>query len=185
MVDDAVNVKAEEAGRVVVDGDRWLRRLGMPYFTLAILREMRVGDEVILLDYDGPSILPGGEPPGRVGASIEKVRGGNWYFSALWMLHVGHATRRPHIFTFGTFRVETGRRLSWEGKDTGAMRSFERVVRLSVRLARMARFAGDRTSARRMEPYPWLDHDFTRTDVPFLTTIAAAPLGTGPGEASR
>ncbi|WP_321874500.1 hypothetical protein [Burkholderia ubonensis] len=161
----------KQTQRIVCDADPWLRRLGLPYYTLAILRDMRVGDEVVLFDYEGPCIVPGGDTPGRVAAMVERVKG-EWRFEALWMVGIGkNDKRRGTIWTFGRFKVEKSRRLSWPEKDMAAMRSFERIVRLSNRLAKMARAAGDSSSRRAMTPYPYRHYDDVLAVAPFLTTL--------------
>ncbi|MBN3780472.1 hypothetical protein G3O06_23445 [Burkholderia sp. Ac-20345] len=165
----------DHSQRITVDADPWLRRLGLPYYTLAILRDMRIDDEVVLFDYDGPCIVPGGDTPGRVAALVERVKG-QWRYEALWMIGVGKCNmRRGTIWTFGTFKVEKGRRLSWPEKDMAAMRLFERVVRLSNRLARMARASGDKSSSKALTPYPYRNYGDVLAAAPFLTTLVPPP----------
>lgn len=163
------------ADRIVRDADPWLRRLGLPYYTLSILLEMRVGDEVVLFDYDGPPIVPGATVRGRGVARIERCRDGQWRYDALWMLGIGKLYQRGTIWTFGAFKVQKFRRLSWEVKDAEAMRVFEHVLRLSSRLARMARARGDCVSMQALKPYPYRDLDAVASDVPLLETLAPMP----------
>ncbi|WP_323117747.1 hypothetical protein [Burkholderia alba] len=161
--------------RVVRDVNVWLQKLGLPPQTLAIARGMRIGSEIILFDYIGPSAFPDGTPS-RAYASIERRTGSTWCCSALWTIHVGQAARRGTILADGTFKIENNKKISWAAKEFQSIRRFERVVNLSKQLSRMALIAGDQWSAALLRPYPRYVEYPLCYNVPFLNTIAAPHL---------
>jgi hypothetical protein len=143
---------------VVIDGDKLLRDLRLPYFTIAMLRGMKLGASYELFDVYGPSL--GCSEPASAGACIEKIKGG-YMLSALWMLNVGKAKRRGHLwspsvvlkllpnrkFAVSDVFVSARRPISLDG-----LKLFVRIVRLGHRLADMATAAGDKEAARKLRP---------------------------------
>mgnify|MGYP003597351062 CR=1 FL=1 len=86
---------------MIIDGDKLLRDLRLPYYTIAMLRDMKHGDSYELFDVYGPAMHPGTDAdPANAGARIEKVKGG-YVLSALWMLHIGKAQKRGHMWSPG------------------------------------------------------------------------------------
>lgn len=161
--------------RIAYDINVWLHRLGLPPQTLTIAQGMRIGSEIILFCYIGPSAFLDGIPS-RAFASIERHTGSTWRYSALWTLHVGHAARRGTILSDGIFKIENNKKISWAAKEVQPIRCFERVVKLSRQLSRMALVAGDRWSAALLRPYPRYVEYPLCYNVPFLNTIAAPHL---------
>lgn len=141
----------------LIDGNRLLRDLRLPYWTFAQLRDMRAGEAYNLFDVAGPPVfgLPGGTPS-EASASVERVPGG-LVLSALWMLHVGaSAHRRAHVLVPGVrLAVRPGRQFAavgWDPSADNGLRLFIRVVRFAHRLADLAEARGDREAAEQMRP---------------------------------
>lgn len=40
---------------LVIDGHSWMRMLRFPYYTVAKIRQMKVGEQLSLFDFVGPS----------------------------------------------------------------------------------------------------------------------------------
>lgn len=171
---------------MILDGDKLLRDLRLPYYTIAMLREMKLGDSYELFDVYGPSMFKGVETdPANASARIEKVKGG-YRLSALWMLHIGKAKRRGHMWSPGvTLKLLPGRKFELvpaKGTDGqqvahGGLRLFIRINRLAHRLATMAKAAGAKDDARTLQPTMMseVDHRCGYT-VAFLDTLAAESL---------
>lgn len=126
---------------MILDGDRLLRDLRLPYYTIAMLREMKVGDCYELFDVYGPSMFKNGDTeldPANASASIERIKGG-YRLSAGWMLHIGKARRRGHMWAPGvTLKLLPGRKFELvpaKGADgekvaLAGLRLFIRINRL-------------------------------------------------------
>lgn len=166
---------------IVFDGHDWAGRLRLPYWTIAKLREMRVGDELPIFEFFGPPMLEN-LGPSRVSCCVQREKG-LWRLDVLWMAHIGKARKRGHIWSWVNFHLGAGSMvtlLSEEGQDASELLRAEfqvrRVCRLVGRLQRMADRAGDRRSMVSMMPSP--GHWRRESDVvPFLQQIAAHPLG--------
>lgn len=166
---------------IVFDGHDWMGRLRLPYWTIAKIREMRVGDELPIFEFSGPPMTERIEST-RVACHVRRARGA-FLLEVLWMAHVGKASKRGHIWSWVYFHLGTGSTvtlLGEEGKTESEILSAEssvrRVCRLVQRLQRMAERAGDRHSMVSMMPMPghWRDENGV---VPFLQTIVAPMLG--------
>jgi hypothetical protein len=166
---------------MIVDGDQLLRDLRLPYYTIAILRNMKVGDRFELFDVCGPSMFEGGDPS-SASAGIERVKGGH-NLSALWMLHIGNARRRGHLWASGVkLKLLAGRRFeilteSDAGEAKATLQSFVCICRLAHRLAAMATAAGDLKAAWLLRPMMTNEvADRYGHEIGFLNSIAARPL---------
>ena len=135
---------------VVIDADPWLRSCRLPYCTLARFRAMRVGDVYLLVDFDGPGIVPA--VGGRGAVHLERERGA-YVLGAVWTLHLGrNARRRGHLWVPAMrFRILSGRRLELlEDKGPGApldgLRLASVVLRRAALLSRWARASGEQSA---------------------------------------
>lgn len=137
---------------MLIDADRWLRGTGLPYWTVAKLREMKVGEVLSLVDFEGPGIT--GALTGSARVVVERKRG-YWSFSALWLLYVGrNAFRRGTLWAPDVhFRVKPGRTLEFIGNDDGSDYILQ-VLRRCRHLAKWAKDAGDRKAYVAMLPFP-------------------------------
>lgn len=172
---------------LIIDGDKLLRDLRLPYYTIAMLRDMKVGDSYELFQVYGPSMLPGtGADPAYAGARIEKVKGG-YELSALWMLHIGKATKRGHMWVPAVklkllpgrkFELVPDKRKDGEQVALAGLRLFIRICRLAHRLAVMAKASGAKDDARKLLPTMMSKVDNRcGYQVPFLETLAASTEG--------
>ncbi|TAG49758.1 MAG: hypothetical protein EAZ30_02680 [Betaproteobacteria bacterium] len=137
-----------------LDGSRLLRDLRLPYYSIAIMREMRLGDERTLFDVytSRPMYDEVPDEHGSASAQIERVRGG-FYLSALWMLPIGNHRSRGTLFCTGfAIRLLPNRRFALEHKDVDNLRLFVRIVRLAARVSSMAKAAGESQCARLLRP---------------------------------
>ncbi len=125
----------------IVDADRWLRGTGLPYWTVAQLREMKVGDVLTLVDFKGPGITRGSL--GSVRIAVERKHG-FWSFDAIWLLYIGrNAYRRGTIWAPDVrFKLKPGRLLEFIG-DADASDSIRLMLRWCRHLAKWAKRAGD------------------------------------------
>ena len=169
---------------ICIDGDKLLRDLRLPYFTIAMLREMKVGDYFELFDVSMALGKSEKEDYPTASASIERVKGG-YSLSAIWMLHVGKVKRRGHMFVPGVaLKFLPGRKFEIQAKDQNAaamaiagIRLFIRIVRLAHCLSRMAASVGEKGCERKLRPSV-TGHEEERCGyvVPFLDKLAAPPL---------
>lgn len=167
-----------------IDGDKLLRDLRLPYFTIAMLREMKVGDYFELFDVSMYMEKSVNEDYPTASARIERVKGG-YSLSALWMLHVGKVKKRGHMFVPGvTLKLLPGRKFEIQAKDQNAaavaiagIRLFIRIVRLAHRLSRMAASVGEKGCERKLRPsVTGYEEERCGYVVPFLNKLAAPPL---------
>lgn len=138
--------------KAVLDADEWMRGTGLPYWTVAALREMKVGDGLTILDFKGPGLSANHE--GSVGVSVERKRG-CWEFSALWLSEIGrNSRRRGHIFVPGArFKLLSGRKIeAMSSVDLDGMRLVRLILRRSSTLTRWAEESGDRLAAGALNP---------------------------------
>lgn len=129
----------------LLDANTWLKASSLPYWTLAALRDMRVGDEYALADFMGPGLC--GSRGGLAQVVVTRVRGG-WYVNSLWTLHLGkNAWRRGHIYAQARFRIAPERQFELLPDKPGArvedslagMRAAALILRRSAALARWAK----------------------------------------------
>jgi len=185
----------QDNGSLVIDGHDWMRMLRFPYFTVAKIREMKVGDELSMFEFVGPSGFKEGSDahPGHVGARIQRLHGKQWKLEVFWMAHVGKVFKRGHIWSWVTFRLGAGSVIciTPESADhdlnylIDAEKMVRRVCRLVHRLSKMAEKAGDRQSMVQMWAAP-RQYSELPDEVPyiaFLDTIAAPPFGSTTGAA--
>lgn len=165
----------EDNGTLLIDGHAWMKMLRVAYYTVAKIREMRIGDEISLFDFLGP-------PPTRARATITKHRG-YCRLSVLWLLNVGKASRRGHIWYWVDFKLERHclvRMIPNQDKPEGTIAEIReaeytvrRVCRLVHRLGRMAKQADDRPSWVAMMPMTCPVGALKVRRAAFLDTIAA------------
>lgn len=135
---------------ITIDADKILNDLRLPYYTIAMLRDMKLGDDYQLFDVYGPSIA--GADPANASASIEKIKGG-YSLSAMWMLNIGNARRRGHMWVpTVTINLLPGRKFKIKQANLNALRLFIRICRLAHRLAKMADSAKAYDDARKLRP---------------------------------
>lgn len=178
------NQTAVARPNICIDGNKLLRDLRLPYFTIAMLREMKVGDYFELFDVSMAVVKSEKEDYPTASARIERVKGG-YSLSALWMLHVGKVKRRGHMFCPGvTLKLMPGRQFEIPAKtqseaevSLAGLRLFIRIVRLAHRLSRMAAAIGEKGCERKLRPSV-TGHEEERCGyvVPFLNKLAAPPL---------
>lgn len=137
---------------ITFDADKWMRGTGLPYWTVAAFREMKMGDVLTLLDFTGPGLYPGHQ--GSVGVSVERKRG-YWEFSALWLSEIGrNARRRGHILVpSAKFKLRPGRKIEvLSNLDLDGMRLVRLILRRSSKLAKWAKKSGESFAAGALEP---------------------------------
>ena len=141
-----------ETSKMIINADKWMRGTGLPYWTVAALRNMKVGDELIFLSFTGPGYSP--KVQGSVEVSVERLRG-CWNFSALWLSLIGrNAKRRGFILVPGTkFKLLPGRKFAIASKqDEHGMLLVRRMLRRSYKLAQWAKASGEHSAARALYP---------------------------------
>lgn len=171
----------QDGDSLVADGHEWMQALRFPYFTIAKIREMKIGEELSMFAFDGPSRLK--DDFSRAEATIKRLRG-KWQIEVFWMLHIGKRQRRGDIWSWCYFKLEPSsviRILPESSENVNHLILCEkitrRVCRLAHRLSKMAEKAGDRQSMVEMWAVP-RRYDEGRA-VPyavFLDTIAAPPM---------
>jgi hypothetical protein len=160
------------------DAHDWMRQLRLPYWTVSILREMRVDDERHVLNVEGPAVGNRSEPT-VVRVIFSREPTGVWSYEALWTLSVGKRVR-PHVYTMGHFKLHPGSivelRPSYESMSREgtlkAARLLMLICRRAARLSLMAEKGGDRAHGMALRPMPRKPHDPIR--VPYLETLAAS-----------
>lgn len=153
---------------LIVDADPWLRRFRLPYWALARLRAMRVGDTLLLTEFEAPGLADG---TGVAGVCVTRLRG-SFQMESVWTAHLGkNALRRGHLWWSVSFKVLAGRRLAllqpepWEGDfRLAGLRQAAVVLRRSRMLARWAAAAGDSRAAAALEPLNFMTRHDIETD---------------------
>jgi hypothetical protein len=176
-----------EGSQIVVDGHKWMAMLRFPHFTVAALRDMRVGDELSMFEFLGPAMGGSGEPAVAL-ATISRARG-KYQLEVAWMLHVGKVARRGHIWYWVNFALEKNSVIRFIPpvkavcKNVGpvaetllAERACRHVCRLAYRLSQMAEKAGDRNAMVDMLAAPRRAGRRAPPQIAFLDTLAAAPV---------
>lgn len=178
----------QDNGSLVIDGHDWMEILRFPYYTVAKIREMKVGDELSIFNFIGPSGFTKGSNAdrGEVGARIQRLHGKEWKLEVFWMVHIGKAFKRGHIWSWVTFRLGAGSIIRITNKSSehvntliDAEKSVRRVCRLVHRLSKMAKKNGDSRSMSRMMAHPRQYYELPNEKpyIAFLETIAAPPFG--------
>ena len=144
---------------IILDVDPLLRRWGLPYWTWARLRKMRVGDTMVLADFDAPDLCG---VQGNAGVTVSRERGGRFRIEGGWLAHLGkNAMRRGHMLTWVDFKMCNGRQLellqprSFSDGEDGRRRALEMVtviMRRAVLLSRWAKRDGDRDAYMALAP---------------------------------
>lgn len=143
---------------LLIDVDPLLRRWGLPYWTWARLRAMRVGDVKQFASFDAPCF---GEVLGSVGVTVVREKGGFFRVEAGWVAHLGrNAMRRGHMLTWVDFKMRPGRQIELfqprgfgDGDfRSGALRQVTVILRRANLLARWAKRDGDRDAYTSMSP---------------------------------
>lgn len=169
---------------LLVDANLWLRRFRLPYWTLASLRKMPIGDVLLLTEFQAPGLVQG---TGLAGVSVTRYRG---YFQleVVWTAHLGkNARRREHVWWSMEFKLRPGRQLellqqAWIDGDfrMAGMRQAEVVLRRARLLSRWAARAGEPRAAAALEP----SHFHTRKG-PETDALRWLESLRGPDEATR
>jgi len=110
-----------------IDGHKWMKRLRLPYYWVAKLREMRVGDELIIGSFSGPGM---GSKPGKSTAYFRKETG-KWFFEGGWLITLHRKQHPPHhIWASGYFKLEKGSIITFlENTTPETEKSFVRICR--------------------------------------------------------
>ncbi|KVP96626.1 hypothetical protein WJ97_12135 [Burkholderia ubonensis] len=139
-----------EHASLILDVDPFLRRCGLPCWTWAQIRRLRVGQQLQLVNFLAPGLcatLDGGAT-----VTIERMRGGIYRLEAAWLAHLGkNAKRRGHLWVWVDFKMLTGRRLELipsksatrADSHTWCLRLIEVVLRRAGLLALWAKREGD------------------------------------------
>jgi hypothetical protein len=147
---------------VIVDADPWLRRMRLPHYALSQFRQMKLHDEFLLVDFEGPGISSAN--PGVAAVTLSRDRGGIFHIEVGWLMHLGAKTqKRGHLWWDAEFKLLPGRRLELlaaHGRRPNAdardpvkdMRMVALVMRRAALLARWACLAGDRRAGAAMHP---------------------------------
>jgi hypothetical protein len=148
---------------IIIDVDPLLRRWGLPFWTWARLRQLRVGETLTLAAFEAPCF---GAVNGSVGVTVSRERGGIFRVEAGWVAHLGkNAQRRGHLLTWVDFKMCAGRQLELiQPRFLGdgdcrrrALHMVTVVMRRAVLLAHWAKRDGDRSAYTSMSP----DHCMT------------------------
>lgn len=146
----------EKLPPLVVDADPWLRRLCLPSWALGKLREMRVGEVLLLTEFEAPG-LTGSD--GVAGVAVTRMEA-YYELESIWTANLGrNASRRPHLWWAVQFKLKPGRKLEllqreFAGSDfrLAGLRQAALVQRRARLLARWARRAGAVKAAVALEP---------------------------------
>lgn len=147
---------------VIVDADPWLRRARLPYWGLAQIRQLKVGEGIDLVHYQAP-LFSGRE--GVVSVSIERERG-KYRMHVVWLSSIekNRAKPRGHIWWEFAFKLLPGRKFELiPERDSAIPESLKRgldvaalVLRRSDVLAEAAKRDGDKAAARALRPRCYL-----------------------------
>ena len=154
---------------LILDIDPLLRRWGLPYWAWAKFRRLRVGQQLLLVDF----LAPCGPSDGAVAVTLERLRGGRLRLDAAWIAHLGkNAMRRGHLWVQLEFKMLPGRQIelipskSATGEDYHfrALRLIEVVMRRAVLLARWAKHSGDLEACWAISPSSYMSRCSPRDD---------------------
>ncbi len=168
---------------ITLDGNKLLRDLRLPHCTIALLRNMKIGDKYDLFDVShAPMTQTDRKYWPSASARVERVRGG-YDLSALWMLEIGNMKRLGTIFVPG-FRLKLAQGRVFEAHVNGedgadllrsSLRLYILIVRLAQRLSGMASARGEHACARMLRPMVTMhDEDRNGYTVPFLNGLVHA-----------
>ncbi|MDO9227335.1 MAG: hypothetical protein Q8M09_11790 [Pseudomonadota bacterium] len=113
-----------------IDAHEWMNKLRFDYYRVNQLRNMRLHEQLWVGVFD---VRNDGRPFGRCEAYFERRRG-HFTFNAVWTViwrnHAGKLTiRRPHIFTWGDFKLLTGNRIVFDDRSLEGEKTFRLVCR--------------------------------------------------------
>jgi len=162
-----IETLSSNVGDSVINADPWLRRSGLPYCALSYFRQMRVGDEYLLVDFAGPGFARGVLGYATVHLARER---GSFNLSGIWTLHLGrNAVKRGHIWVpESRFRLLKGRRFELLPTSLGqknishdGMRLVAHLLCRAALLARLARDEGASEAYVAMHPLFFPDREGT------------------------
>jgi hypothetical protein len=158
----------------MIDADWLLRKLRLPYYTVAKLRQMKLGEQLVLFNVLGPPMM-NDAVPSQARAVLTRVRGGI-NFGAVWNLHIGKASKRGHMYCLGTvFKLHPLRQISIV-TEGDSFKLFIKIFRLMHRLSAMAQAKGFNKDAVWLKPSTLqLPEEYYGQRSVFLDTIAAEP----------
>ncbi len=104
-----------------------MQHLRLPFWYVAKLRELRVGEQLWIGLFGGPELV--GKPDGECQAYFEREHG-CYAWHAVWTINIGPNRRRPHVLTFGKFRLLPENKIELlSSQDKVAERTFRVVCR--------------------------------------------------------
>jgi hypothetical protein len=125
-VSDTKPLRLQHIGaRKQVDGHKWMKALRLPYYTVAILREMKLGEHYYVGYFEGPGVTN----PGYCYAWFERVRGG--YDHQCHFSLTITAKHHTHIYQLdpARFRLLNNSIIEFHLGAEDPIRSFEKVCR--------------------------------------------------------
>ena len=128
-----------------VDAHSWIRSLGLEYYHVAKLRELRTGDTFMVSCFAGPGVMP--DFPGKCVAEITKMRGkGNYDFSAVWTIHITKKIHSHILVMNGNFKLLPRNIVEFPTDEAlSAENSFKKICRYAAHINKHARNYGCQT----------------------------------------
>lgn len=150
-------MKIANLPELLIPADPLLAAAGLPYYALAKIRNLRVGEGYTLVNFAAPGFCG---TTANVSATIVRERRGIYRLEAGWMAHLGkNAQRRGHLWSWAFLRLKPGRQFELvqadgPGPDVRrvSLRMVEKVLRRAVLLADWAKRSGDTAAFRAISP---------------------------------
>ncbi|MBU9200039.1 hypothetical protein KTD31_01305 [Burkholderia multivorans] len=171
---------------VHLDFDHFRRLTGLPYWTWAKLRELRVGQQLQLVDFAAPGIVPKVE--GVAAVTVERRRGGTFRMDAMWTAHLGkNAQRRGHLWVWVEFKMQPGRKMELlpdksatrDDSHLWCLRLIQVVLRRAALLSRWAKRDGDSEAFGALYPGVFMSrYDTEYGALPWLEKLRGPALST-------
>jgi hypothetical protein len=165
----------------LIDGNRMLRDLRLPYYTIAMMRQMKVGDRLVTFDWCSQQSLIGNGPQHWGRSAIDRVRGGYLLIGGL-MLEANQGTHLLDLMESGInlkllpgrqFEMSPARGDSSDFSYWGRFKMLIQIYRTAETLSRMASKAGYPEEAWELMPTVsyYKDSKMLPNRPEFLTTL--------------
>ena len=114
-----------------IDAHKWVQSLGLDYYHVAILRQLRRDETFLVSAFDGPGCISGDH--GLCAIDISKEPGkGRYSFGASWTVNLTKKVR-GHKFTGGVFLLQPGNVIEFPSElDERAARAFREICRYAA-----------------------------------------------------